>query len=195
MNQVMAAINSRRSVRSYTKEPLSREQVMHLLESGTRAPNGCNMQPWRFVVITDQDVLERYNAIAKRLFGKHLEKQIMSDPPGVENLRHLKAMMDDPATDIFQGAPCLVLIFCAPCAMTPAQDSALCAENMMLAAHSMGLGSLWVGFASPLGGDPEVRKELGVPDDHTLQAQLIFGHPAKDTGPTPRKEPVVLKWI
>ncbi|HNU35273.1 MAG TPA: nitroreductase family protein, partial [Methanomassiliicoccales archaeon] len=106
MNQVMAAINSRRSVRSYTKEPLSREQVMHLLESGTRAPNGCNMQPWRFVVITDQDVLERYNAIAKRLFGKHLEKQIMSDPPGVENLRHLKAMMDDPATDIFQGAPC-----------------------------------------------------------------------------------------
>jgi len=195
MNDVMSNINSRRSVRGYTDQPLDREQITMLLECGVRAPNGCNTQPWRFVVITDREVMDRYSGRAKSLFSMHLEKQMQGDPPGMDNLRNLKRMMDDPANDIFHGAPCLILIFCAPGAMTPAQDSALCAQNMMLAAHSMGLGSLWVGFASPLGQDPETRRELGVPEDHTLQAQLVFGHPAKDLGPTPRKEPVVLKWI
>ncbi len=195
MNDVIAAIGSRRSVRSFTDEPLSKDEIDQLLGCGVRAANGCNMQPWRFVVITNKEVMKRYNNMSKRLFGQYLGKQIQGNPPSIENLRNLKRMMDDPDNDIFHGAPCLVLVFSAPCALSPEQDCSLCAGNMMLAAHSMGLGSLWVGFASPLGNDAEVRKELGVPDDHTLQAQLIFGHPAKDTGPTPREEPVVLKWI
>ena len=195
MNEVIKTIDTRRSVRSYAPEPLSEALVREIIRCGTRAPNGCNAQPLRFVVITDKAVLHRYNTKAKTMFGSYLDMQMKADPSNVEAFRPLKKMMDDPAYDMFHGAPCLVLVFTSPNAMSPTQDGALCAGNMMLAAHSMGIGSLWVGFASPLGKDPEVLRELNVPQDHVLQAQLIFGHPAKDTGVTPRNEPVILKWM
>ena len=195
MNEVMNVINSRRSVRSYAPAPLSEQEIKDIIGCGVRAPNGCNMQPLRFAVITDKDVMSRYNSIAKKMFGSYLTAQIKEDPPGIENLKHLKRMMDDPKYDMFYGAPCLILIFTAPCSMSPEQDSAVCAENMMLAAHSMGLGGCWIGFASPLGSDQQVLGELNVPADHKLLAQLVFGHPLKDTGVTPRNEPTVLRWI
>ncbi|MCG7841253.1 MAG: nitroreductase family protein [Methanomassiliicoccales archaeon] len=77
-----------------------------------------------------------------------------------------------------------------------AQNGVLCAGNMMLTAHSLGIGSCWIGFASSLGEDPGVLKDLGVPEGHRLIAPLIFGYPKKVDGTaTPRNDPVILKWV
>jgi nitroreductase len=67
---------------------------------------------------------------------------------------------------------------------------------MMLAAHSVGIGSCWIGLAAGLGYDVEFLKEVGVPEGHKLIAPLIFGYPKKDNLKAPaRNADVVLKWI
>jgi nitroreductase len=101
-----------------------------------------------------------------------------------------------PEFDIFYGAPVLILVYSAPDSFTPVEDGSLAAENMMLAAHSMGIGSCWVGFASPLGYLPQVFQELNVPPDHKLIAPLVFGYPKKkDMAPRQRSEPKILAWV
>jgi nitroreductase len=86
-------------------------------------------------------------------------------------------------------------VFACPYAVED-YDCALAAENMMLAAHSLGIGSCWVGLAQHLGEDKEFLKEAGVPEEHKLVAPLIFGYPAQNNlKAPPRKTDVILKWI
>jgi nitroreductase len=73
---------------------------------------------------------------------------------------------------------------------------AAAAENMMLAARSLGIGSCWIGFGMPLDSDQEIRQELNVPDGYRLMVPLIFGYPVKDIEKAPpREEDVILNWI
>lgn len=84
----------------------------------------------------------------------------------------------------------------ACCAVVEEYKCALAAENMMLAAHSPGVGSCWIGVAPGLGEDKEFLKEAGVPEGHKLVAPLIFGYPVKgDLKAPPRKADAILKWI
>ncbi len=67
---------------------------------------------------------------------------------------------------------------------------------MMLAAHSMGVGSCWIGLAKYLDTDPTFMEEIGVPADHRLIAPLVFGYPAvKDRRAPARNRDVILSWI
>lgn len=79
----------------------------------------------------------------------------------------------------------LILIFATPYVVED-YDCALVAENMMLAAHSLGIGSCWIGLALHLGDDKEFMKEAGVPEGHKLIAPLIFGYPANGKRKAPR---------
>jgi nitroreductase len=89
----------------------------------------------------------------------------------------------------------LILVFATPDVVND-HDCALAAENMMLAAHSLGIGSCWIGLALHLGWDAEFLKEAGVPEGHKLVAPIIFGYPAKGERKAPaRNADVILKWI
>ena len=67
---------------------------------------------------------------------------------------------------------------------------------MMLGARSLDIGSCWVGMGSILGSDKELMREIGVPEDHRLMSQLIFGYPAKKELEAPeRNMDVILNWI
>jgi len=67
---------------------------------------------------------------------------------------------------------------------------------MMLAAHSLGIGSCWIGLIMGLGEDKEFLKEAGVPEGHRLVASLIFGYPAKgERKATARNADVILNWM
>ncbi len=72
----------------------------------------------------------------------------------------------------------------------------MAAQNMMLAAFTMGIGSCWIGTAVALANDPKVKTELGVPDDHDVHAAIIFGYPKGGFPKAPQKRPAqVLKRI
>lgn len=197
MNEVLKNIYARRSVRSYSDEPVNEESIREMIKAGSHAPTGMNTQPLRFAVITNKVKMKEYSDIAKHMFVEDLRMRMEgATPEHNEKMEGYINMLANPDFHLFYDAPVLILVFAAPITFTPTEDGSLAAENMMLAARSMGLGSCWIGFAKPLGHNPKVMAELGITMDHQIIAPLVFGHPKKkDMEPSKRDEPHIMKWI
>lgn len=189
-NAVLDNIYRRRSVRNFFDKEIPDEIIKELIRAGTYAPTAANMQPWRFVVVKNKRLIAEYDERAKKDFiAMHKDTKI---PELSGYLRN----MSKPEMHLFYGAPVLILVFRASAYVVSEHDCALAAENMMLAARSLGIGSCWIGLAEGLGNDVEFLHEIGVPEGHKLIAPLIFGYPAKDDLKAPaRNADVILKWI
>lgn len=164
MNEVINAIKSRRSVRSYKSGVLSREIFQAIIEAGCYAPTGHNAQPWHFSVIQDRALLEEINAKTK---------QVMCGVP----VDWIQDVGRNPAADITHRAPALILISCKKGAISGPTDCTAAMENMMIAAESLGVGSCWMGFVNFLFGDAGIMKKLGVPEGYEPQQAAAFGYP------------------
>lgn len=192
MNDVIKNIHERRSVRSYSEREVADEIINDIIRAGASAPTAMNMQGLRFVVVTDRETINNYSDRAKVIFIETIKKGPARYGEGSANI--IKTL-SNPDFNIFYNAPVLVLVYTHPSVLTPVEDASLAAENMMLAARSLGLGSCWIGFAKPFGSNAEFMKEVGVPADHALVASLIFGYPKSEHGPGKKNEPQILKWI
>jgi nitroreductase len=153
------AILTRRSVRAYTDQPVSDEMIHKLLVAAMSAPSAGNGQPWHFGVITERIVL---NSLAELLpFGKML-----------------------------QQAP-LAIVVCGETKGQPfdgywVQDCSAATENLLLAAHALGLGGVWLGVYPREDRVAGVRNILGMADAVTPLCVLSIGHPAEPSGPVDR---------
>ena len=206
MNDVFENIYLRRSVRNYTPTDVPDDIIRDLIKVGTYAPSAGNRQPWRFVVIKNKEMITRLSERAKKLWLVWLESVGESFDPEVKRLANVMKM---PKYNIFYNAPVLMLIFAAPRASSHREafateaentmlrdDCAAAAENMLLAARSLGIGSCWIGFGMPLDSDQDTRQELNVPEGYRLMVPLIFGYPVTDVQTAPaRNEDVILNWI
>ena len=177
-------IKGRRSVRSYTDEPVSKEQIETVLEAGTWAPTAMHREPLRFIVIEDKKLIKYVSDETKILV-----KQMM--PPYAEKF-------STDADVICYNAPTLILI----CTEKDQQwanvnllDSVLAAENMFLKAYELGLGACYMGFVVLLNSKPDVLKKIGVPENYEMMVPLILGHPKTKQGVGKRNKPNILKWI
>ncbi len=186
-NAVFDCIYSRKSVRSFTDEPVSRDTIEKLIDAGTHAANGVNAQALRFAVVTDRNKLRRYSDSGKRLFLEAMRENGRPD-------EHLEMMLSNQNFDIFYNAPAVIFIFSEPSAATPVEDASLASANIMLGANSLGLGTCWIGFASQLAEDPEFVKENKVKGGLKLRSSIIVGHPKNKAPPTPRNPPVIISW-
>lgn len=156
-NAVLRAIRERRSIRKYTDEAVSRKDLTAILEAGQWAPSGLNNQPWRFLVVIRGD--ERQEKLAECTKYAHIVRK----------------------------AGALICVTLEKSAMySQAKDNqgaGACIQNMMLAAHSLGLGTVWLGQiindqAASLGA-------IGLSEsEHELQAVIAVGHPAQEGGST-----------
>jgi nitroreductase len=188
-NAVLDNIYHRRSVRNYSDKEVPDEIIKEIIRAGTYAPTAVNKQPWRFVVVKNRHLIEEYDDRAKKAFLAAYKDT--DNPDLVRYVQHLSK----PTTRLFYGAPVLILVFASPDVINE-HDCALAAENMMLAAQSLGIGSCWIGLAAGLGYDAEFLKEVGVSEGHKLIAPLIFGYPTKEKPMAPaRNADVILKWI
>ncbi len=182
---LLEAIRKRRSVREYTGEPVDDAVLRELIEAAVQAPSAINQQPWTFVVIKDSDRLAQISRKAK----SHLLKASISEPA-----HPFREMLNDPDFDIFYHAPALVVIAAADPTDWAVEDCALAAENLMLAAYAMDLGTCWIGFAQNWLATPEGKAELGIPATYAPIAPIVVGHPRRPPPPVPRKNPDIL-WI
>ncbi len=183
---VYEAILARRSVRRYTSEPLDRTTVRLLLEAAVHAPTAMHEEPWAFAVLQDKAVLRQLSDRAKPLFVNELRRSGRMRP------EHSLDIYADPEHNIFYDAGTLIVI-CAN-AMGPfaAADCWLAAENLMLAACAMGLGTCVIGSALPALNMVSTKTELGIPEKFSAIAPIIVGHPDGETAPVPRREPYIL---
>ena len=190
MNSIFANIYARRAVRDYKPEDIPDDIIKELIMAGIYAPSSLNEQPWRFVVVKNKELIKKCSDHAKKLWLESVKNPVTDDD------KELVRLASDPGFNIFYNAPLLILIFSPPGMDSPEFGCALAAENMMLAARSLDIGSCWIGMGAVIGSDRELMSEIGVPGDHRLMSQLIFGYPVKKEIEVPeRNKDVTLKWI
>ncbi len=190
MKDIVEIIKTRRSVREYKDEAIPDKEIEFLIDCARYAPSGFNMQPWSFLVIKNKEVLRKLSEAGKKAMIPLLEPVKDASPDAKEFLVFLKTK----GTDMFYGAPVLIIILGNKSAMTSDWDCAMAAQNMMLAAHSKGIGSCWIGGVLPALMDERFLKELGAPEGYKAVAPLIFGYPRGKTEAPGRNEPEV-KWV
>lgn len=117
-NAVLEAIKSRRSIRKFKPDAVPKELVDQILEAGLYAPSGMGKQPVIFMAISNKDIIKKLSAVNAEIFGKEF--------------------------DPFYGAPLAIVVLSDTSRPTHVQDGSLAMENLMLAAHSLGLGSCWI---------------------------------------------------
>ena len=200
-DDLLHLVRARRSVRSFTDKALDDGTIERLIDAARWAPSAGNRQPWRVVAVQDQELILRLGqAVRSRT------EEIRGDlRPGAE--RTMGAYLD--AFSHFVGAP-VVLAFmhrggldmleasrqregeAAPrrsSGLDP-EESALAStaaaiQNLLLAAHSLGLGACWM--TGPLLAEEELRELLAAPRGWRLTALVPVGHPAEVPDPPPRR--------
>jgi nitroreductase len=151
-NPVLVALRERRSIRAFTGEPVSPELAGAILEAGRWAPSGLNNQPWRFLALFGgdprQEALAGLTKYAATLGAARLLVVVLLD----------RSAMYHPLKDH--------------------QAAGACIQNMLLAAHALGLGGVWLGEI--VNRPAEVLTVLGLsPEDFELMAVLAFGRTAQ----------------
>jgi nitroreductase len=185
-----AAIAGRRSIREYTEQAVDDATIRRLVHAAILAPSAVNQQPWTFTVVRNQALLDQVSRDAKI----HLMATVTSDMAAGDGAEHFRHMLADPAFQIFYHAPVLILISGNAPGSWITEDCTLAAENLMLTAHALGLGTCWIGFAQSYLNTPAGKRALQLPAPWTPVAPLIVGYPRLSPGPVPRKEPQML-WV
>ena len=148
----MEAILTRRSIRKYTKQPVSDELVKELLEAAMYAPSAANQQPWCFVVINDRKVLDeipKYHFYSSMIKEAQLAIVVCCD----RNLQKGEFGV---------------------------QDCVAATENLLLAAHAKGLGAVWLGIHTAADNMAGTVKLLNLPDNIMPITMISIGYPAEE---------------
>jgi nitroreductase len=185
---IFEAILARRSVRCYAEGTLDRHTVQTLLEAAVHAPTAMHEEPWAFAVVQDRQLLKQLSDLAKPLFVEEVRHR---NAKGANNSFEHFTRED---FDVFHGAGTLIIICAKTVSPFVAADCWLAAENLMLAACAMGLGSCVIGSSVAALNIFKVKNDLGIPHEYTVVAPIVVGVPAGETPATTRKEPLVLSW-
>lgn len=156
---VLEAIHTRRSIRKYTEESISNEMIKELLSAAMSAPSAVNAQTWVFVVIDDRKLLD-----------------------GIPEYSPYAAMVC--------GAPLAILV-CGDTNKEIApgfwvQDCSAAIQNLLLAAHSLGLGAVWTGCYPIEDRVESFRKAFALPEKVIPLGLVVLGHPAQEVAPVDR---------
>ena len=140
-------------------------------------------------MIQNKEILKKLSESGKEAMIPIAEKIVNN--PG--NEAGFISFLKTKSTNLFYNAPLLVIIFGNKKSVTADWDCAMAAQNMMLAGHSRGMGSCWIGLAMPALMDEKILKELGAPSGYKAVAPLIFGYPRGKiaTAIPERREPEV----
>lgn len=168
-NTTVETILARRSIRKYKEQPVEREKLQQIATCGINAPSGMNQQPWEVRIVNDAAYIDGITEIFKKANPKQAEA------PGFKNM--------------FRNAPAVIFI-ASPKDGSGQFDCGLLAENMMLAAQSLGLGTCCLG--GPVGfmksneeATPYVEK-LALSDDYQLLYAIAVGYPDEAPEAKPR---------
>ena len=183
---VMEAIYHRRAVRAYSDQPVEKTTIKALINAAIQAPSSMNEQPWAFAVIQDQQQLTLWSERIKA----DVLKQLKPDSPLVK----YRDMLASPDYHLFHRAGTLIIICARPDTHNGAEDCSLAAQNLMLAACSMSLGTCPIGFARPWLSQVRIKRSLGIPESYEPVFPVVVGYPSSETPPVPRRAPEILVW-
>ncbi len=168
MTEIIDYIFKRRSIRSYTDQPVEEHTLTILLQAAMAAPSAVNSQPWEFVVVTDPAVLDR---LRQRIqFGQYNAQAIIA-------VCGSQAVANNDAGRTYW-----------------IQDCSAALENILIAAAGLGLGSVWVGVYPEEGKIQTVRQVLHIPDTVTPLGLVYLGYPAENQPPRTQYDEQKVHW-
>lgn len=190
-SSLLHLIQSRRSIRRYTTQAVSRDAIEPLLAAAIGSPSAHNRQPWRFVVIHDGVIKVRLaRAMAERLRDDRLADGDSLEAVEADSTRSYRRLTSSPV--ILLVALSMIDMDRYPDtrrekaeATMAAQSVAMAAQNFLLAAHDAGLGACWM--CAPLFCPDVVTEVLELPKDWEPQALITLGYPANNGKPPSRK--------
>ncbi len=156
-NEVIEAIHKRSSVRSYSSREVPREVLMELVGAGMAAPSGANKQPWEFIVVEDREVLDQIAKSKKMFAGAKAAIVVAGHSDG------------DGDGSIYWY-----------------QDCSAAAQNILLAAHSLGLGAVWTTVHPHAQLESSAKELFDLPDGVTALCIIAIGYPNSE--PKPKKK-------
>ncbi len=174
---------ARHSVRAYAKEIPDRDTIQTLLEAAVHAPTAMHEEPWAFVVMQDEALLRQVSDIAKPLFIARLHR-----------IHRSSSHVLDDNFNIFHDAGTLIVICAKPSGIYVEADCWLAAENLMLAACALGLGTCVIGSAVDALNRADMKELIGIPAEYNAIAPIIVGIPAGEITITAKKAPLILAW-
>ncbi len=207
-------ILARRSCRSYKREQVPEFMVRRILEAGRFAPSAGNYQPWKFVVLRDRQMIDELtDCVVRRC--RLLMSLLDYRRPGKRWLRPLTSLFVNlrpndlhpvpfDAMDLigkrelalYHGASTVILIFEDVRGVScPMLDCGIAGQNMALAAHSMGLGTCWVGFSKlALKYGKKWKKRLGIGYPYKFASSLAVGFPKGNPDGQVTRQTHVIDW-
>lgn len=183
MNEVLNAIKSRRSVRSFRPEQIKQEELDLIIEAGIYAPTAHNGQPWHFTIIQDEDVIRHISDVSKEVMAG-------------TDIGWIKALGTDPEFHVSYKAPTLIIVSGRTSASTWRDECAAAIENMLIAAQSMGIGSIWLGLAVFCFKKEGEAEKIGIPAGYEPYAGVALGYKLDDLQtPVPKRNYNVVNYI
>lgn len=164
-NQAYKNILSRVSVRKFTEESVSDQELTAILHAAMAAPSGVNKQPWEFIVVDDRELLQQ---LADAL---PYAKMTANAPVAIVVCGNKKRMLAGVDNNLWE------------------QDCSAASENILLAAHALGLGGVWTCLYPHDERIEPVRKILNICDDIIPFNLIPVGHPASDRAPMDKWHP------
>ena len=162
----LESIKTRRSIRKYKSDPVPQELLNKIIDAGLYAPSGMGRQATIILSVANKEVRDQLSKLNARIMGTD--------------------------TDPFYGAPAVLIVLAKKDCPTGIYDGSLVMQNLMLAAHELGLGSCWIHRAKEEFELPEGRellKSLGIEDEYEGIGHCIIGYADGDApSPAKRKE-------
>ncbi len=172
MNQTITDILSRRSVRKYTSEQITDDELNTVLQAGMYAASGMNRQDAKLIAVQNKD--------------------------DIAVLSKMNAKIFDTSNDPFYGAPTIVVVLAEKDGPTGIEDASLAIGNMMLAAHALGLGSCWIHRAREEFAGSEGKnllKKWGIDGEYVGVGHCLLGYPKGPEGQGAPRKPNRIKII
>lgn len=170
MNDIIHALESRRSVRKYKPEQVSDELLDQVLHTGLYAPSGMNTQKTVMVAVRDKETRDLLSKLNAAVMGSN------ADP--------------------FYGAPCVIVVLANPDRYTWVEDGSLVMANLMEAAHAVGLGSCWIHRAREVFDSEEGKallRKWGLPETLRGVGNCILGYADETPSAKPRQGGRIIK--
>lgn len=191
-------MRSRRSCRNYLVKPVEPAVLDDLVKIGITAPSGSNCQLWSFTILPNRHAVlqlgerigrffKRMNRLAEKAWLRHLLSLVGQHSLSSYHANHYQSVRTailqwetEGVDHLFHGAPAAIIVSSRNDASCPAEDALLATQNILLAAHSMGLGTCLIGYAiEVMRRDRRLNRYVGLPDNETAYAVIALGYPAE----------------
>ena len=172
MNETLKTIAGRYSCRDFANTPLTEDQIKAIIEAALESPSAVNRQPWHIIVVTDKALIEELDAEAMKILAA------MEDKTGYERIMSRGGK-------VFYNTTCMFMV-ASDGSGYASMDCGILSQNITLAAHSMGLGSVICGMANiPLTGScgEEFKKRLKFPAGYGFGIAVLVGKAKTERAP------------